>query len=81
MGLCPRTRLSCSGEGCDVRVNLASEAASSGWRLRVYEAGLSAPRLDRLAFRSVLHLPGVFECVPGEPAGRVGQVPAAGRHG
>jgi hypothetical protein len=28
-------QLSCSGEGCVVRVNLASEAASSGWRLRV----------------------------------------------
>ena len=38
-----RKGLACPGEGCDVRVNLASEAALSGWRLRVYQAELVCP--------------------------------------
>jgi hypothetical protein len=37
------------------------------------------PRLGHL--RSVLHLPGMFEDVPGDPAGRVARGPAVGHHG
>ena len=45
--VCDRTaRLSCSGEGCVVRVNLASQAASSDWWLRVlHMAGTGHPGL------------------------------------
>jgi hypothetical protein len=45
------------------------------------QAGLVGPRQDRLGFRSVLHLPGVFEDVPGDPAGRVARGPAVGYDG
>lgn len=45
-----------------------------------YEAGLFLPRLDHLALRPVLHLPGMLEDVPGDPAGRVTRGPAVGHY-
>jgi NAD(P)-dependent dehydrogenase (short-subunit alcohol dehydrogenase family) len=39
-----------------------------------------SPELDHLAVCSVLHLPGVLEDVPGDPAGGVARGPAVGYH-
>jgi hypothetical protein len=41
----------------------------------------AGPRLDHLALGSILHLPGMLEDVPGDPAGRVARSPAVGYHG
>jgi hypothetical protein len=79
--------------GADARSLLGDEHASRGAMVKfgardqcpVRRARLRGradpPRLDRLAVRPILHLPGMFEDVPGDPAGRVGRCPAVGHHG
>ena len=39
------------------------------------------PRLDHLGLGPILHLPGMFEHVPGDPPGCVARGPAAGNSG